>query len=81
MDTSRSIAENIRKQARALGFDDWATGELGELEADIRASHILRLSKDLRDAAEGGDHAEVVTYARAIVAYIEDSPLQLVRAA
>jgi hypothetical protein len=80
MDTTRSIAEEIREQARALGFDDWASGDLGELEADIRASHILKLSKDLRDAAQRGDHADVVTYARAIVAFIEDKPLQAVRA-
>lgn len=81
MDKTRSIAEEIREQARALGFDDWESGDLGELEADIRASHILKLSKNLRDAAQRGDHADVVTYARAIVAYIEDRPLQLVRAA
>jgi hypothetical protein len=73
MDTSQSTAERIRKQARALGFEDWSTGDLGELEADIRASHILKLSKDLRDAAEHGNH-DVLTYARTIVAFIEDKP-------
>ena len=72
MHTSRSTAERIREQARGLGFEDWSTGDLGALEADIRASHILKLSKDLRDAAEHGNHAEVLTYARAIVAFIED---------
>jgi hypothetical protein len=36
MDTSQGTAEKIREQARALGFDDWSTGELGELEVDIR---------------------------------------------
>lgn len=74
MDKSRSTAERIREKARALGFRDWSTGDLGELEADIRASHILKLSKDLREAAEHGDHADVVTCARAIVAFIEDKP-------
>ena len=44
MDTRTSTAENIREQARALGFDDWSTADLGELEADVRASHILKLS-------------------------------------
>ena len=81
MDKSRSSAEEIREQARALGFDDWSTGDLGELEADIRAGYILKLRKELRHAAEHGDHADVVTYARAIVAFIEDKPLELVRAA
>ena len=81
MDSTRSIAEEIREQARALGFEDWASGDLSDLEADIRASRILKLSKHLRDAAERGDHADVVTYARAIVAFIEDRPLQLIRAA
>jgi hypothetical protein len=71
MGTTRTTAERIREQARALGFDDWSTGDLGELEADIRASSILKLSKDLRDAAQQGDHAAVVTYARAIVAFID----------
>jgi hypothetical protein len=47
----------------------------------IRASHMLKLSKDLRLAAEQGDHADVVTFARAIVAFVEDKPLQPVRAA
>jgi hypothetical protein len=72
MDTSRSTAEKIRERARALGFDDWSTGDLGQLEADIRASHILKLSKDLRDAAQLGNHIDVLTHARAIVAFIED---------
>jgi hypothetical protein len=71
---TRSTAERIRAEARALSFNDWSTGDLGELEADIRASHILKLSKDLRNAAEHGDHADVVTYARAIVAFIGDKP-------
>ena len=48
MVTSRSTAESIREQARTLGFDDWSTGDLAVLEADIRASRILKLSKDLR---------------------------------
>jgi hypothetical protein len=80
MDTSSSTAERIREQARALGFEDWSTGDLGELEADVRASRILKLSRGLRDAAEHGDHADVVTHARAIVAFIEDKPLQPVTA-
>jgi hypothetical protein len=79
MDTSRSTAERIREHARALGFEDWSTGDLGELEADIRASHILKLSKDLRDAAEHGNHADVLTHARTIVAFIEDKPSASVR--
>jgi hypothetical protein len=79
MDTSRSTAERIRAQARALGFDDWSTGDLGELEADIRASHILKLSKDIRNAAEHGNLADVLTYARTIVAFIEDKPSASVR--
>ena len=74
MDTSEGIGAEIRARARALGFDDWATGDLGELEADIRASRVLKLSKDLRGAAERGNHADVVTCARAIIAFIEDRP-------
>jgi hypothetical protein len=81
MDTNKSNAETIRQQARALGFEDWAAGDLGELEADIRASHVLKLSKNLRDAAQRGSHADVLTHARAIVAYIEDKPLWLITAA
>ena len=76
MDTEKSTEETIRELAKALGFEDWSSSDLGELEADIRASRILKLSKNLREAAERGDHADVVTYARAIVAYIDDKPLQ-----
>jgi hypothetical protein len=79
METSGSTAERIRKQARALGFEDWSTGNLAVLETDIRASHILKLSKDLREAAERGNHADVVMFARAIVAFIEDKPSEHVR--
>jgi hypothetical protein len=70
MDPEEAAA--IREQARGLGFEDWATGDPGELEADIRASRILSLSRHLRDAAERSDYADVVTHAHAIVAYIQD---------
>jgi hypothetical protein len=74
MRTSKRLAGAIREQARALGFDDWDTGEIGGLEADVRASHILRLSKNLRDAAQRVNFADVLAHARAIVAFIEDRP-------
>jgi hypothetical protein len=67
-------AAAIRDEARALGFEDWATGDIASLETDIRASRILRLSRQLRAAAERSDYADVVTHASAIVAYIQDRP-------
>jgi len=62
----------IREQARKLGFDDWASGDLAQLEADVRASRVLKLSRELRDAAERSDFADVVGRAREIVAFIAD---------
>jgi hypothetical protein len=79
MDTCKSSAEFIRAQARALDFDDWSTGDVGELEADIRASHILKLSKSLRDAAERTAYADVATHARAILDFIKDKPAESAR--
>lgn len=64
--------QKIREQARALGFDDWATGDLADLEADVRASRVLKLSKEIRDAAERGNYAAVLTAARDLVAFLED---------
>ena len=62
----------VREQARKLGFDDWASGDLAQLEADVRASSVLRLSKELRDAAERSNYADVLSRAREIVAFIAD---------
>jgi hypothetical protein len=62
----------IREQARKLGFDDWASGDLAQLETDVRASRVLKLSKELRDAAERSDYADVLSRAREIVAFIAD---------
>ena len=63
---------SIRDRARGLGFEDWASGDLAQLEADVRASNVLKLSKDLRDAAERTDYAGVLSRAREIVAFIAD---------
>ena len=52
---------SIRDRARGLGFEDWASGDLAQLEADVRASNVLKLSKDLRDAAERTDYAGVLS--------------------
>jgi len=62
----------IREQARRLGFDDWQSGNLAQLEADVRASSVLKLSKELRDAAERSNYADVLSRAREIVAFLAD---------
>jgi hypothetical protein len=62
----------IREQAQRLGFEDWASGDLAQLEADVRASIVLKLSKELREAAECSDYANALSRAREIVAFIAD---------
>jgi hypothetical protein len=64
VDDDRIAAEKIRARAQKLGFQDWVTGDLGALEADVRSSRILEPSKELRAAAETNDLAEVLTVNR-----------------
>ena len=62
----------IREQARRLSFGDWASGDLAQLEADVRASCVLRLSRELRDAAEGSNYAGVLSRARRLLRSLAD---------